>query len=1089
MLHDNYAVLFGREPEIRIVDQALAAARLGRSSRLVIRGEPGIGKSALLEYAVAGAESMRHLAASAVEFEADVPFAGLHELLRPALSLIDRLPPIHAAALRSSLGLGERIEADRLIVGAAVLSLISAYAEQSPLLLTVDDAQWLDGASAEAIAFAARRLVADPVAIFIAVREGEASHFPVAGWPEIRLSGLDVEAASDLLGQISTRALSKDAVGRVVQATGGNPLALVELARHEPLSLTLPLSADLPIATSVERAYLRRAEGLSAGARQVLLLMAAAGVSDLSLVRRAAASLDIPDGIFEEAEACAALVRVQGDSLDFVHPLARAAVYHAASPSQRRTAHRALADVISDVDSADRRAWHLAAAASGWDAEAAEALAHAGQRARESTGYRAALAAFAESARLTEDARLRGDRFFRAAESAWLAGDADQSITLLESARKLATEPVTLVDIDNLDGHIAMRRGAVLEGYLKLTAAAAVVEPLDRLKAVRMLSDAALSGFGAGHPERMLVAARKALTLLRPDDPPEPAIFAHVAYGAIAILAGHGADGAGRLRESIPFFDHVQADSVDPLLLMCTGMAGLFLREAEVGRELMDRAMRQARERAPTAALPMVLFSLARDAAATDRWSLARALYEEAERVARETTQFIWLAGVVAGLAWLEALEGRAEECRAHAAEARQIAEHYGMAFYKSWSIIALGQLELGLGNPEAAIGHFRECVEYLAEVGIDDPDLSPDPDIVDALVHLGRDTEARAISDKYSERAREKGQPFAEARAARARALLATDERFVEEFDTALRHHERSTDVFERARTQLYYGERLRRSRRRVAARKLLHSALKSFEQLVASPWSERALTELQASGETARVRDDSHRQQLTPQELQVALLLAEGSTTREAAAKLYLSPKTVEYHLRHVYDKLEVRTRDELRAALVRESRPQSTRKALMFTDLAGSTSLVEAIGDSAWSNLSLWLDGEMRRTFREHGGREVDHAGDGFFVVFDWARDAIDCAISIQRRLESHRRLHGYSPQVRIGIHVGEVTGTDSSLRGAAVNRASRLCAQAMPDHILVSREALESSGRPVTALESLELKGIKDRVEAGNVEWEA
>src|ERR1051326_1540799 len=301
------------------------------------------------------------------------------------------------------------------------------------------------------------------------------------------------------------------------------------------------------------------------------------------------------------------------------------------------------------------------------------------------------------------------------------------------------------------------------------------------------------------------------------------------------------------------------------------------------------------------------------------------------------------------------------------------------MLFYASWAMIALGQLELGLGNPAAAVDHFFECAAYLKEIGIDDPDLSPAPDIVDALVHLGREGEAQTICHEYMERARDKGQPFALARAARATALLAEDGAFAAEFDTALRHHEGTPDVFERARTELYYGERLRRTRRRIAARKLLHSALKSFEQLGASPWSERALAELEASGETARVRDDRYRHQLTPQELQVAMALAEGSTTREAAATLYLSPKTVEYHLRHVYDKLEVRTRDELRNALLQGARPQSGRKALMFTDLAGSTSLVEAIGDAAWNQLSVWLDGEMRRLFGEHGGHEVDHAGD--------------------------------------------------------------------------------------------------------------
>jgi class 3 adenylate cyclase len=210
---------------------------------------------------------------------------------------------------------------------------------------------------------------------------------------------------------------------------------------------------------------------------------------------------------------------------------------------------------------------------------------------------------------------------------------------------------------------------------------------------------------------------------------------------------------------------------------------------------------------------------------------------------------------------------------------------------------------------------------------------------------------------------------------------------------------------------------------------------------------------------------------------------------TTREAAAKLYLSPKTVEYHLRHVYDKLEIRTRDELRAALISQARPQTSRKALMFTDLAGSTSLVEALGEAARPNLSQWMDGEMRRCFKEHRGTEIDHAGVGFFVLFDSARDAAECAITIQRRLDAHRRLHGYAPQVRIGVHAGEVSGSGSSIRGAAVHRASRLCAAARPDTILVSREALEASGGQAAGLQRFELKGIREPLEAAEISWSA
>ena len=345
-------------------------------------------------------------------------------------------------------------------------------------------------------------------------------------------------------------------------------------------------------------------------------------------------------------------------------------------------------------------------------------------------------------------------------------------------------------------------------------------------------------------------------------------------------------------------------------------------------------------------------------------------------------------------------------------------------------------------------------------------------------------------VAGEYRDAATAKGQPFALARAERALALVAADPEFAPHFDAALHYHDATPDAFEKARTQLYFGERLRRTRKRVEARKQLRAALKTFDELGAAPWAERALTELQASGETARVREDTYRQQLTPQELQVAMTLAEGATTREAAARLYLSPKTVEYHLRHVYDKLEIRTRDELRDAVLGDTgRRPPTHRTLMFTDVARSTDLVEAIGDDAWQNLSAWMDAELRRLFEEHRGREVDHAGDGFFVVFDAASDAIDCAIDIQRRLRSQRRLHGYAPQVRIGIHEGDVNEIDSSVRGTAVHRAARLSAAAEPDTILVSREALDTAGRRALKLHRLELKGLKEPIEAAEVSWTA
>jgi DNA-binding CsgD family transcriptional regulator len=912
-------VLLGRTLELARIEQALAEARLGRGSALLIHGEPGIGKTELLTHAIQAAGDMSVLSARGVQFEADVPYSGLHELLLPAFGLLDRLPAAQAAALRSSLGLGERIEADRLVIGAATLGLITTFAEQKPLLVVVDDAHWLDGASAEALAFAARRLAADAIALLVALRTGEASPFPAAVLPVMLLEGLDAASAEALLRRGGAETIAPDVAAWVVAATAGNPLALLELgaegARLKPTVADTPL----PISTSVERAYLRRASTLSDDARRALLLLSALGTADPEHVALAAVNLGLRVGSVEEAEAAAGLVLFRHGRLEFVHPLARAAIYHAASPADRRAAHRALADVMTDPDDADRQAWHRAAAAAGRDPAAAAAMEEAGARARQRTAYAAAAAAFEEAARLSEEGELRSRRLAGGASCAWLAGQAEQAVRLLEQAATMAEGVDLRCDIEALLGHIAIRQGDVDGGQQILVAAATAIKDRDRLKAIRLLGDACISAYGFGHPEKRLAAARLALELTGIDDPPEFQALAHVAYGTHAILAASGADGPAHMRQGVSLFAAVPAERMDSLLLLAAAIAGTFLREAQAGRELLERALVLARENAPTGALPMLLFFLGRDAATTtERWSVARAHYEEGARVAADTTQSIWQASSVAGLAWLDAYEGREQESRDHAGLALELAERHDMGFIKAWSLTALGQLELGLGRPQKALEHLLECSAEMVRAGISDPDLAPAPDLVDAYLRLGRHEEARQALDDYAPIAEAKGQPFALARSARARALLVPDDEISNAFATALGFHAQTPDTFERARTELFFGERLRRARHRVEARRQLRAALRSFERLGAAPWADRALAELRASGETARPRDDSHRLTLTPQELQVALAIAEGRTTREAAAKLYLSPKTIEYHLHSVYDKLEIRSREELATAL---------------------------------------------------------------------------------------------------------------------------------------------------------------------------
>lgn len=908
-------MLLGRGREVDRIGRALAGARLGRSAALVVRGEAGIGKTALLRYAAAQASGMRVLSAGGVEFEADVPFAGLHQLLLPALPALDRLAPAGAGALRSALGLGERVEGDRLLIGAATLALLTAWAE-TPLLVLLDDAHWLDRASAETIGFAARRLLADPIALLIAIRDGHPSPLLEAGLEEMTLGGLDPESASELLRSAAPGPLAAEVAGRLVQATAGNPLALVEMAaeaeRFDAVSGYAPV--PVPIATTVERTYLRRAVEVSGEARAVLLLVAASGSAGVELVRRAAAELGLPKAAVEEAEAAAGLVTLRGRSVEFVHPLAAAAVYHAASPAERRSAHRALAAAMSGPETADRRAWHLAAAAEGPDERTAGALEAAAARARSRTGHAEAAAGFEEAARLSPARDARSRRLFAAAEDAWLDGQAERAAALLHEARSAARDPWLRAEIDALEGHIALGQGAVSDGYLMLQGAAARMAERDRHRTIQLLADASLTGIGAGRLADMLAAARRALELLRAGDPPTSALAAHTAYGCAAVLGALGGEGPEHLHAAEELFRGVELGA-EPLLMLCACSVGLFLREADAGRGLLERAHAGARAHAPAAALPLVLFYLGRDLATTDRWAAARAHYEEAARLARDTNQHSWLAGALAGLTQLDAVEGRSTELDAHAAEAEALADRYRLEFFRGWVAAARAAHELGRGLAAAALDQLTRLRAIHVELGIRDPDVDPSPDLVEVEVRLGDHEVAAAEARTFQQAARAKGLPFALARAERSLGLVASDDGFEAHFEAALAHHARTRDTFDTARTNLCYGERLRRARRPGDARRHLADALAAFDRLGATPWSQRALTELGASGAAGGRRDESVRHRLTPQELQIALALAQGRTTREAAAKLFLSPKTVEYHLRNVYDKLEIRSREALR------------------------------------------------------------------------------------------------------------------------------------------------------------------------------
>jgi DNA-binding CsgD family transcriptional regulator len=899
-------MLLGRDHERQKIGQVLAQARAGASAALALVGEPGIGKTALLGYAASQATGMLLLRARGIESEAQIPFGSLLELIRPALVLLDQIPPPQAAALESALALRPGTAQDRFAVGAATLSLLAAYAEQRPVAVLVDDAQWLDGSSAQALLFAFRRLMADPVAVLVAVRDGEPSLLDGADLPTLRLTGLTSDEAAALMP-----GLPAESARRLHLATAGNPLALLELAADAADVMLTPEGGPVLVPARVSGAFLHRAGQLDQAAQQALVLAAASDTGDLATLDRAAARLDIDLSALAAAEN-AGLLTLHAGTVEFRHPLARSAVYADAPAEQRRAAHRALAAALPDRDG-DRRAWHLAAAAAGPDEAASAALAQAAARGRDRSAYVAAAAAFERAGRLAGDDERRAWLLWQAAEAAWLAGLTSRAMTLLEEARALAVQedPRIQVEIDRLAGHIATLRGPVMRGHAILTEAASRADPE---LAVTMLAEAAFAGLYAGRPAETLAAAERARASLPASPSLRTRVLAAAALGTARIIGGDAAAGADALHEAVKLAEGSAEVRDDLRLLPWLAVVPLFLRDSGTGRSLLDHALQTARDHAAVGVLPFALNLIARDQATSDRWAVAEATYREAIDLARESGQQTALAFGMAGLAWLQGRRGRERDCRAGAAEALALCRELGMGLHEIWATAALGELELGLGDAAGAVAHFERQQQLLDELAITDPDVSPAAELVDAYLKLGRTADAQRVADTFTAAAEAKGQPWPVARALRCQGMLAADTSFADYFERAVSLHEQTMDVFETARTRLAYGERLRRSRNRVLAREQLRAAADTFDALDARPWAERARAELAATGETRQPRDASTIDVLTPQELQIALLLTGGKTTREAAAALFLSPKTVEYHLRHIYQRLGIHSRDEL-------------------------------------------------------------------------------------------------------------------------------------------------------------------------------
>jgi DNA-binding CsgD family transcriptional regulator len=910
-------LLVGRSAEQERIERLLREARGGQSGVLVLRGEAGIGKTALLRYAIDLAESMTVVRASGVESEAELEFSGLLELCRPLLPSLDALAPHQATALRVALGLEAGTQTDRFAVGAATLALFAAAAEERPLLVVVDDAHWLDDGSAAALRFAARRLFADRVAVVFAVRESDGRGFAQDGFAEVELGGLPADDARRLVEHVSRRTISDDVAGRIWEATGGNPLGLVELPEllaADQLAGVEPVTGPLPAGSGVERAFSRRLEALDADGRRALVVLAAATSRHLASAVAALRHLGLDAASLEQAEE-AGLLELERDRFAFQHPLLRAVVYQAASAAERRRAHRALAESSAHSGTEESRAWHLAAAAIGADAETAEALALVAGKARNRSGFIAASAAYERAARLSTDAALRLERLVAAAESAWDGGAADRAADLVDEALTSSAEPALRGRLLLLRGRIALQSGVLSEARARFGEAAAVTEEVDPATAAFALTYMVFSCHFEGRITEALDVARRARAMIAA----ESGAFLRLDYvlGRSLILAGQTEAGTPLVERMVAAAS--EAESPPRALLASAATVHSVLERARAARELVGRVLELAREEGPMA-LVYALSVSAETEMRAGRLNRAVASATEGLALARELGQSNIEATFLAVLAKADAVRGSESRFHERAAEARTVLERAGMGLTLEQLHVSEALLEVGLGRHERAVELLEASVERVEAMLVFDRDVMPEPELVEVLVRLGRSHQARGVLDAWVERGVPREVQLGAALAARCEGLLADDDAFTPWFTDAIDRHAALEDGFGEARSRLCLGERLRRLGLRVESRRELRAALEIFERLEASPWTERARSELRASGERLRRREEA-RDELTPQELQVALQVAEGKTNKEVAAAMFLSPKTIEFHLARIFRKLGVSSRTELARRIATE------------------------------------------------------------------------------------------------------------------------------------------------------------------------
>jgi DNA-binding CsgD family transcriptional regulator len=929
--------LFGRGQEQQRIDGLIGAARSRGSGALLVRGEVGTGKSSLLAYAVARAVDMGLLRCQCDRAESDLPFAAVHQLLGHVLSLVDQLPERLGAPLAQALALRDGGgQPDRFLVCSAILALLALAARERPLLCVVDDAQWLDGPSADALSFAARRLNGEGIVLLVAVRDGEGRPFEAAGVAEARLRGLDARAAASMLAERAGPELVPEVAALVVERTSGLPLALADAASTltaAQLAGRVPLPEPLPMGLRLRDAFLARVRRLPEPTRRMLLLVAAAGLERLHVVIAAASDLRIEVSALEAAET-AGLVRIDQAMVSIADPLIHSAVYSDATFFLRRDAHLALARALTEDDD-DRHAWHLAAAALSRDGALAAELERLADRAGQRGNLAARAAALQHAAELTPDGPERGRRLAAAASAQWLAGRSVRAGEMLSRADRLRPGPLLQAEIAELRGAIelggydlerareALARGA--ETAAELGPGRATDLLLQAAEVAAVGSDAAAAGGLARSAEALATAStRNAAQLLRRIERVlrgELGESAPLAEQVIWMARGAERD-AGRVLGLATALS--AGNDLAPDALACV----LSLLGSEVGRR---------RAAGEVGVLPGALASLAWVEFWADRHRSGLANASEGLSRAR-ALGLRWVESSAAmTLAMVAAVRGNEDECRALADLLLNPPGVQSAAFHAGAATWATALSHLGAGRFAEALAGLEE-LEPGRPLGQPWHTLWSRPDAVEAAVRCGQPEAARAALEILEGAARPDWPAPAAALLERCRALATEGREAERHYLAALALHAENDRPFQHARTRLLWAEHLRRHRRRVDAREQLRAALDLFDRLDARPWSARAHAELRASGETLH-RAPTDGDELTPQEIRIAYLVAQGGSNREVAQQLYLSPRTVGYHLAKIYRKLGVSSRTRLAHLLLEDqTEDQGEQKRRSRAGLAG-------------------------------------------------------------------------------------------------------------------------------------------------------